>query len=339
MSAWLHWLQNFGFIWPWMLAFLPLPWLIRPFLKPAQQAQIPLIAPHIIERVGNLTDREYGLQKPTWQKPYAWGFVLLWLLLILAAMRPVWFISPTPFESSGRDMMLSVDLSGSMEKPDMTVNGRKVDRLTAIKSVVDDFIVQRQGDRLGLIVFGSQAFIVSPLSYDLNTIQTLLNETAIGMAGNNTALGDSIGLAIKHFKQNHNQKAVLILLTDGSNNSGQVEPLDAAQKAKDMGLVIHTIAFGNVKPELMLNQNQSIRGEIDLDTLQKIADLTGGQAFIANQTDQLQQIYQQINELETNEFMLNQYRARSELYIWPLGLALVISFFWAWRRLGREESK
>jgi Ca-activated chloride channel family protein len=336
MSGLIHALQNFDFIWPWMLAFLPLPWLIRPFLKPAQQSQIPLLAPMIFARLQSTPEGHNALQKPRAQKSKGGLFFILWLLLILAAMRPVWFLTPTPFESSGRDLMLSVDLSGSMEKPDMILNGRKVDRLTAIKSVVDDFIEQRQGDRLGLIVFGSQAFIVSPLTYDLNTIQTLLAETEIGMAGNNTALGDSIGLAIKHFKQNKNQKAVLVLLTDGSNNAGSVQPLAAAEKAKQMGLVIHTIAFGNVQAELPVNPNQSIRGEIDLETLQKIADLTGGQAFIANQTQQLQQIYQRINELETNRFTLNQYRARTELYTWPLGLTLLLSFLWAWRASRKE---
>lgn len=336
MMSFFHWFQNFSFIWPWMLAFLPLPWLIRPFLKPAQQTQIPLFAPQIFNRLHTLPDQSFALQKPQRNQRQSWGFILLWLLLTLAAMRPVWFLTPTPFESSGRDLMLSVDLSGSMEKPDMIVNGRSVDRLVALKSVVDQFITQRKGDRMGLIVFGSHAFIVSPLTYDLNAIQTLLDETAIGMAGNNTAIGDSIGLAIKHLKQSQNQKAVLILLTDGSNNAGSLDPIDAAQKAKEMGLVIHTIAFGDVQPELKLTPNQSIRGEIDTQALQQIADLTGGEAFIANRTNQLQKIYERINELETNKFTLNQYRARTELYIWPLGLALLISFSWVWLASGRQ---
>jgi Ca-activated chloride channel homolog len=329
LSALFHWFENFGFIWPWMIAFLPLPWLIRPFLKPAQQKQIPLLAPHLIARLG-----KQSTGQPL-QKPSAEGlripilFLLLWLVLLIASMRPVWFLTPTPFESTGRDMLLSVDLSGSMEKPDMLVSGRNVDRLTALKTVVDDFIVQRQGDRMGLIVFGSEAFMVSPLTYDLKAIQQLLQETQIGMAGNNTAIGDSIGLAIKHLQGARNSKAVLVLLTDGSNNAGAVEPLDAAKKAAEIGLVIHTIAFGDVQSAA--GRNRSL--DIDTATLQAISALTGGESFVASQTSQLAEIYQRINEIESSQFTLNQFRARSELFHWPLGLALLLSFYLVWRKI------
>lgn len=328
-SALFNWVENFGFIWPWMIAFLPLPWLIRPFLKPAQQKQIPLLAPHLIARLGKQTSSQ-PLQKPNAENlrlPIL--FLLLWSVLLIAAMRPVWFLTPTPFESSGRDMLLSVDLSGSMEKPDMLLNGRNVDRLTALKSVVDEFIIQRQGDRMGLIVFGSEAFMVSPLTYDLKAIQQLLQETQIGMAGNNTAIGDSIGLAIKHLQGARNNKAVLVLLTDGSNNAGAVEPLDAAKKAAEIGLVIHTIAFGDVQTGA--NRNRVF--DIDTEALEAISGLTGGQSFVASQTSQLVEIYQRINEIESTQFTLNQYRARTELYPWPLGLALLMSFYLVWRSL------
>ncbi len=329
-------LQHFEFIWPWMLAFLPLPWLWRGLIKPAKKSHQPLLAPMLLSRLAAFHQGESApLTRHSTRLPAL--FILLWLLLILAAMRPVWFLTPTPFEASGRDMLLAVDLSGSMEKPDMQVNGRPVDRLTAIKSVVDDFIVQRQGDRMGLIVFGSQAFIVSPLTYDLAAIQQLLNETQIGMAGNNTAIGDAIGLAIKHLRQAHNQKAVLILLTDGANNAGAVEPMDAAEKAKQMGLVIHTIAFGGEENLRYRGQSQR-RSDIDLDALDQIAQRTGGQAYFASNTEQLAQIYDEINRLETSEFTLNQYRARTELFSWPLGLALLLSFFYAWRALRERQS-
>lgn len=328
MTNLINWLQSFEFIWPWMLAFLPLPWILKPFLKPAAQSQIPLFAPQILQRLNAISTSKFALQKPKANRNQAWLFTLLWILLIFAAMRPVWFLTPTPFESSGRDMILSVDLSGSMQKPDMQVRGRNVDRLVALKSVVSKFISQREGDRLGLVVFGSQAFLVSPLTYDLNAIQILLEETQIGMAGSNTAIGDSIGLTLKHLKANQNKKAVLILLTDGSNNAGSVDPIDAAKQAKNQGLVIHTIAFGDVKPEAIKNPELARAGEIDILALQEIADITGGQAFIANQTSQLDKIYQQINQIETSDFTLNQYRARTELYTYPLGLALILSFFW-----------
>lgn len=329
LSTLVHWFENFGFIWPWMIAFLPLPWLIRPFLKPAQQKQIPLLAPHLIARFSQSSSGQ-PLQKPTTEGPRVpILFLVLWLILLLAAMRPVWFLTPTPFESTGRDMLLSVDLSGSMEKPDMLLNGRNVDRLTALKSVVDDFIIQRKGDRMGLIVFGSDAFMVSPLTYDLNAIEQLLQETQIGMAGNNTALGDSIGLAIKHLQGARNNKAVLVLLTDGSNNAGAVEPLAAAKKAAEIGLVIHTIAFGDVHSAA--GRNRSL--DIDTATLDAIAALTEGQSFVASQTSQLAEIYQRINEIESTQFTLNQFRARTELFHWPLGLALWLSFYLVWRKI------
>jgi Ca-activated chloride channel family protein len=196
--SWQIW-QQFDFIWPWMLAFLPLPWLIARLLKPATRKQSPLLMPRLLTTSDTAKSPLQHQTKPRLSPV----FILIWLALMLAAMRPVWFLTPTPFEASGRDMVLAVDLSGSMEKPDMRVNGRAVDRLTAVKSVVDDFIAQRQGDRMGLIVFGTQAFIVSPLTYDLASLQQLLNETQIGMAGNNTAVGDAIGLAIKHLRQAH----------------------------------------------------------------------------------------------------------------------------------------
>lgn len=325
MNTLLAQLDNFHFIWPWFGVLVLLPWFVVRLLKPASQPQKPLIAPHLLSRLNQIQPAKIDLSLTMGSARFSLLWLIIWLLVILATMRPVWYLTPTPFESSGRDMMLSVDLSGSMEKPDMIVQGREVDRLTALKSVVDEFIAQRQGDRIGLIVFGTQAFMVSPLTYDLNAIRRLLNETAISMAGNNTALGDSIGLAIKHLKQANNQKAVLVLLTDGSNNAGAVDPIDAAKKAAQAGLVIHTIAFGQVG-------NQSGNRDIDTQTLQNIAELTGGEAFMASQTDQLARIYQRINEIESSQFTLNQYRARTELYIWPLGLALMLSFYLAWLR-------
>jgi Ca-activated chloride channel family protein len=328
--SWQIW-QQFDFIWPWMLAFLPLPWLIARLLKPATRKQSPLLMPRLLTTSDTAKSPLQHQTKPRLSPV----FILIWLALMLAAMRPVWFLTPTPFEASGRDMVLAVDLSGSMEKPDMRVNGRAVDRLTAVKSVVDDFIAQRQGDRMGLIVFGTQAFIVSPLTYDLASLQQLLNETQIGMAGNNTAVGDAIGLAIKHLRQAHNQKAVLILLTDGANNAGAVEPLVAAEKAQQMGLVIHTIAFGG-EDNLRYRDQGAQRGDIDLATLEQIAQRSGGQSFFASKTEQLAQIYDQINRLETSDYTLNQYRARSELFSWPLGFALALSLLYAWRQTSRH---
>lgn len=316
--------QQFDFLWPWMLAFLPLPWVIRLVLKPAAKRQIPLLAPHLMQRLESarkstlLQHKAHPYRLPPWA-------LLLWILLILAAMRPVWFLNTTPFQASGKDLMLAVDLSGSMEKDDMMLGGHRVDRLTAVKHVVKDFIQNRQGDRMGLVVFGSQAFLQSPLTYDLNTVETLLKETEIGMAGNNTAIGDAIGIALKHLHKAKQENAVLILLTDGSNTAGAVRPLDAAKQAEKMGLKIYTIGIGQKDPAAIDDFLFGRGHNMDTRTLQQVAKLTGGQFFLATDTDKLNEIYTLINQLESSEHDVNSYRLRDELFHWPLGLAMLLS--------------
>ncbi len=323
-----HYWENMVFIWPWMIALLPLPWIIIRLWKPAEQYQTPLLAPHIMQRLSNQLNTQYLFAPARKPKSIPTLLLLLWVLLILAAMRPVWFLTPTPFTVTGKDIILAVDLSGSMEKPDMMVAGERVDRLTAVKSVVNEFIQQRQGDRLGLVVFGTQAFIQSPLTHDLNTVKTLLSETAIGMAGNNTAIGDAIGLTLKHLDSiQQTQRAdqtVLILLTDGSNTAGVSQPLEAAKKARQAGLKIHTIGIG---------QSRMSTRDMDITSLKSIAEITQGQFFHAADTNQLNKIYQTINQLESTEHEVHHFRLRTELYIWPLGLFLILSFSIAFVRL------
>ncbi len=329
-------LSEVVFITPWFLALAPLPWVFRLLIKPIKKKTTPLLAPHIMKRLKSM--KEAAILEPnTRQYRLPWVAVLLWFLLVLACMRPVLFLAPTSFNTSGKDVILAVDLSGSMEKNDMVLNGDRVDRLTLVKSVVADFIKKRQGDRLGLVVFGSQAFIQSPLTYDLNTVNQLLQESEIGMAGTNTAIGDAIGLTLKHLTQQANKsnhtvhKPVLILLTDGSNTDGAVEPLEAAKQAKKMGLKIYTIGIGQSKTSGLgaFFNNRSM----DIDTLQKISKESGGQFFLAENASRLNQIYGEINRLEKSEYQVNQYRLRTELYPWPLGLALLLSFFIAMGRL------
>jgi Ca-activated chloride channel family protein len=328
--------SDFEFLWPWMLAFLPLPWLVRRLFTPVAPQRVALRAPQISERLRDdlsptpfrPADRHSARIPP--------AYALLWCLVLLAAMRPIWYLTPTPFNASGKDLMLAVDLSGSMQKNDMYLGGDYVDRLTAVKAVVAEFIEQRQGDRMGLVVFGSQAFLQSPLTYDLNTVKTLLDETEIGMAGNNTAIGDAIGLALKH-RQPNQDRSVLILLTDGSNTAGQVEPMLAAEKAAELGLKIYTIGVGQVEHRTGLDAFfKSSAGDMDLHSLQQIAERTQGQFFVASDTQQLKKIYQAINRLESVEHEVHSYRLRSELYVWPLGAAFGLSLLLAWRRLASK---
>ncbi|MBN2865377.1 MAG: VWA domain-containing protein [Thiotrichales bacterium] len=335
---WFSMWQNFEFLWPWLIAFLPLPWIIRLLVKPVKQQQTPLLAPQIMQRVAAPMEDERFIEPSIHNRKVPFLFALLWLLVVLGAMRPIWYISPTPFTTSGKDLILAVDLSGSMQKNDMYLGGDDVDRLTAVKFVVADFIEQRKGDRMGLVVFGSQAFLQSPLTYDLLTVKTLLNESEIGMAGNNTAIGDAIGLTLKHRQKNQQTESVLILLTDGSNTDGEVDPIEAAQMAAKMGLKIYTIGVGRVQHRTGLDAFfNSSKSDMDLPSLQKIADLTNGKFFLANDTQQLKAIYQEINTLESVEHEVNSYRLCTELYAWPLGSALILSLFMGWSKLRKAD--
>lgn len=327
-------LGNLSFIWPWMIAFLPLPWIIRRIIKPVHKQHTPLLAPQIIARIEDQLPTENLIESNQSSKRIPLLAILLWVSLIIAATRPVLYLDTTPFQVSGKEIILAVDLSGSMQKADMYLNGDEVNRLVAVKSVVSEFINRRQGDRMGLIVFGTQAFLQSPLTYDLNTVNTLLDEAEIGMAGNNTAIGDAIGLTLKHlYETNSSHNAVLILLTDGSNTAGNVNPLDAAAKAQQMGLKIYTVGVGRVKSRTGLDMFLTNKSDMDIDTLSKISDLTGGKFFLANDTEQLAQIYQHINELESVEHEIFSYRLRTEFYPWPLALALLLSLILAWSQL------
>ena len=333
----MHWFsiwQNFEFLWPWLLALLPLPWLIRLLISPFKQQQSPLLAPQIVQRVAKPLANVQFIDPNTHRRKIPFLFVLLWLLVIFAAMRPIWYLSPTPFTTSGKNMILAVDLSGSMKKNDMYLGGDYVDRLTTVKYVVSDFIEKRKGDRMGLVVFGSQAFLQSPLTYDLHTVKKLLNEAEIGMAGNNTAIGDAIGLTLKHRQLSQQTESVLILLTDGSNTDGKVDPIEAAQMAQKMGLKIYTIGVGRIEHRTGMDAFfKSAKNDMDTASLQKIAELTQGQFYLANDTKQLQEIYQAINALESVEHEVNSYRLRTELYAWPLGAAFIISLLLAWLTL------
>ena len=329
MIADLDWqaLTQLEFLWPWAIALLPLPWLVRQLLPPAPR-QAPLQAPTLVETARKAVretpeklhrHRVRRLPIPLW----AW---FLWTLLVISAMRPVWYATPTPFTQQGKNIMLAVDLSGSMEKPDMRLGGQAVDRLTVVKTVVEDFVGQRKHDRIGLVVFGSRAFLISPLTYDHATLLRLLKESQIGMAGDNTAIGDAIGIAFKHLRHVPGDP-VLILLTDGANTDGEIQPLEAAREAGRQGLKIYTIALG---------RSAGMGGGYDYDeqTLRKIAQLTGGRFYLARNPDQLRQIYAEINRLETVPYDIHSLRTHTELFIWPLGVVLLVTLLIGWRRGG-----
>jgi len=325
------------FVWPWLLTVLPLPLLIRWLLPPAEQG----------EEAALRTPFMYGIQLPSQTSKQStnkrWLLILattIWLLLVFAAMRPQWLGDAVELPLTGRDLMLAVDLSGSMQEEDFILNGQAVDRLTATKMVAGNFIRKRIGDRLGLILFGERAYLQTPLTFDRDTVATLLLESAIGLAGKKTAIGDAIGLAVKRLKDNPTESRVLILLTDGANTAGVVDPVKAAGLAAQRGLTIYTIGIGAdemIVRGLFGNRRVNPSRDLDETALKQIAQQTGGRYFRARDTKQLQQIYAVIDQLEPLEQEQQLFRPRRALYYWPLGLALFLGLLLTiptWRRRG-----
>lgn len=251
---------------------------------------------------------------------------LCWLCTLLALSRPQWVGDPVPLPTSGRDLLLAVDISPSMRQRDMRIGGQIVNRLVAVKSVVGEFVAQREGDRLGLILFGEQAYLQTPLTFDRKTLQTLLYEAQLGFAGSNgTAIGDAIGLAVKRLQDRSENHRVVILLTDGANNSGALEPIKAAQLASRAKVKIYTIGVG-------------ARGASGLDeqTLSEVAKITGGQFFRARNPAELDAIYQELNRLEPVDQEAETIRPTISLYHWPLSVAFILSLLIAVvRQFGR----
>lgn len=262
-----------------------------------------------------------GSQKQSWP---LWLAIIAWILLILSASRPQWLGEPIQLPANGRDMMMAIDLSESMKAEDFVINREAVNRLTATKYVANQFITARKGDRIGLILFADQAYIQAPLTFDLKTIQKFLSEAFIGLAGKSTAIGDAIGLAIKRLTKTENKK-ILILITDGTNTAGNIEPIQAAKVAAEEGIKIYTIGVGSDSTRSIFGMRFKTGGDIDEKTLITIANITGGHYYRAQNTAELKQIYQQIEQLEPVEQDQQFFRPRTSLYFWPLLLASLLA--------------
>jgi Ca-activated chloride channel family protein len=339
--------------WPLVLLLLPLP-LVLYFVLPKKP-----IAQDAALQVPFLDD--FKLSQPVGPQQQKTNWVtylslLGWCFMVLAGSRPQWLGEPISVNISGRDLMMAVDLSESMRVKDFEVNGDFVDRLTATKVVMNEFIDNRKGDRLGLILFGTQAYLQSPMTFDTHTVNRLLQESAIGLAGENTAIGDAIGLALKRLtvseqgnrQDGHSQEGngqqdntekttqVLILITDGANTAGAVSPMKAAQLAAEKSLKIYTIGIG--ADEMTRNTwfgEQKINPSTQLDekTLRGIADVTGGRYFRARATKEMIEIYNLLDELEPVEQDKEEFRPNSALFHWPLALALCLGFIICVRRV------
>ena len=311
-----------------------MPWLARMLLRPARSMAAALKVPYG-ERLDAIAGATGGAHVGG-VRALAW---IAWAFLCVAAARPQELGAVTRPPQAGRDLMLAVDLSGSMSDEDMALGGQSVDRLTAAKAVLADFLDRRTGDRVGLLVFGDKPYVLTPLTSDLDSVRSQLNDSVVGLAGRATAIGDAIGLAVKRL---HSQQArqpasiqpdsgqhVLILLTDGVSNAGMLDPIKAAELARDEGVRIHAIAFGGEGEDLsVFGIPLHLPGgddDTDLATLQRIASLTGGKAFRARDTEELAGIYAEIDRLEPVRRAGQAVRPRIERYPWPLTFALACS--------------
>ncbi len=312
------------FDWPWVAALLPLPFIIRFLFRPIIVANEAALRVPFISEFSSETNSEHRIDVK--HKLFILAIVI-WCCLVSAAMKPLWLGDFVEVPVSGRDLMLAVDLSQSMEAEDFILNDKQVNRLSATKAVAGEFIDRRIGDRLGLILFGQQAYLQTPLTFDRVTVKTLLYESAIGLAGQSTAIGNAIGLAVKRLREQGENSRILVLLTDGANTSGEVEPLQAADIAAQEGLKIYTIGIG--ADEMIVRSffgSRRINPSTDLDekTLQAIADKTGGRYFRARDTKQLEEIYHLLDELEPIEKDVEKFRPQTALFHWPLSLGLFL---------------
>jgi Ca-activated chloride channel family protein len=311
--------------WPWALIALPLPWLVYRLLPEALGLSEAGLRVPSLSSFETLKDRSDAEQLLNWR---VWVAVLAWCLLVLAAARPERIGDELDVPVAGRNLMLAVDLSGSMDQKDFELAGRRVDRLTATKAVASDFIARREGDRIGLILFGERAYLQVPLTLDRDTVKILLLEAEIGLAGEKTAIGDAITLAVRRVYEQKKDvgEQVLVLLTDGANTAGEVQPLKAAELAQQVGLRIYTIGIGAESMDVssLVGGRRAINPSADLDeaTLTQIAQLTGGRYFRATDTASLQDIYVLVDELEPVEESESGFRPVKSYYFWPLGAAL-----------------
>ena len=310
--------------WPWVWLLLPLP-LLAYYLLPAQG-----LNREAALRVPQLDDFRHeevaiaSAAAPRWRY---WLWLVAWLLLVLAASRPQWLDDAVAIPVSGRDLMLAVDLSDSMRNADFELDDRQVNRLEATRAVASEFIERRRGDRLGLILFGTQAYLQTPLTFDDRTVRRLLLEAAIGLAGERTAIGDAIGLAVKRLDSAASDSRVLILMTDGANTAGEISPLRAAELAASRGLRIYTIGIG-ADEELDITwfglRRRSPSSQLDEETLTQIAEISGGRYFRARDSEALAEIYRLLDDLEPVEADAEHLRPTRALFMWPLAAALCV---------------
>ena len=302
----------------WMFLLIPLPivvWFVLPAYKDRHESiRIPFFDE--ISTAAKIKPSEGAvILKLNWvQKILA---PILWILIVAAIAKPQWVDDPIVKIESARDLLLAVDISQSMDAKDFRDSlNRRIDRLSAVKQVLDEFISKRKGDRIGLILFGAGAYPQVPFTLDHKTCRLLLNQAEVGMAGPQTVIGDAIGLGIKMFEQSEVEERVLILLTDGNDTGSKMPPLKAAEIAKQNGIIIHTIGIGDPKAE---GENK-----VDLEAIKQIASITGGKSYRGENSKGLESIYDELDKMNPQNYNTESYRPKHPLYFYPLGLAVIL---------------
>jgi Ca-activated chloride channel family protein len=312
----------FEWAWPWLFVALPLPWIIARVLAPVRTdsssaLRVPL-------QLRELAMSEGAAQIPMWRKAMA---LFAWMLLVVACARPQWLGDAEAMPRSGRDLLLAVDASGSMSTEDMTIGVRAISRYGAVKTIAGDFIHRRVGDRIGLIIFGSQAYLMTPLTFDRDTVLKQLNDSVVGLPGRQTAIGDAVGLAVKRLQERPQNHRVLILLTDGVNDAGELDPYKSVELAVAEHVKIYTIGIGAESMRIDdFFGGHTVNPSADLDErlLRSMAEKTGGSYFRARDTQELAKIYREIDALEPAEDAQQQFRPVDELFYVPLSGALLL---------------
>jgi Ca-activated chloride channel family protein len=323
----------FDFHWPWAALLLPLPVLL-PYLWPRPEEHLEenlegqrqtLLHPRLDALQAAYQTRRPRLQIGGWVHKTLLG--LLWIGLVFALMRPEWLTPYTEISTPGYDLMLAVDASHSMDALDFTVGGRQVTRMQVVKGVMGRFVDEREGDRIGLIIFGSQAFVLSPLSMDRNAVRQLLDGVVASIAGQGTALGDAIALGMKKLRERPPQSRVMILIADGDNSAGGFAPVEAARLARMAGVRIYVIGVGSKQEQIPIYEEGRIKYRDDLtmdeDTLQEIAQTTGGAYFRATDTRALEEISERVGQLEKTQAEARTAFLPEPLFRWPLGTAML----------------
>lgn len=316
----------FTFAWPLVFLLLPLFWFVQKYWPQTEKTNEAMLRIPFLFRIQAL-NQPSGASFIFPKRLKQFFCISIWFLLILACANPQWLGTPVPITQAGRNIMLAIDLSRSMEIPDLQRQNRTLSRLQTVKDVAAGFIEQRHGDKLGLILFGSRAYLQTPLTLDRKTVRNMLDDATIGLAGGLTAIGDAIGLAVKKLSEENIKSRILILFTDGVNNSGSIDPLEAAELAKDNQIKIYTVGIGASQIVMSgIFGPQAVNPSADLDetTLKKISNLTQGQYFRAQDEKALVNILEAINQLEPINATSNTMRPITALFYWPLAGALLL---------------